>query len=251
MVPLLIGAGTWWFVNWLATPRPIWTRTFDADSLALQEVAMPPPKQKLEVQIEELVKRMPKNLEYRVAGNQLLIRLKWHTAPVELIDMATGKTVERRTLRLNSSLGLHPDTTFTPLLKTDSYEIRYDTASRLEYFPRPLHAPLSRWEWLSDWLLTEWYTTKVVDKETNRVLISKQQGKLPDDHILTDRWLVLVQSYVENGVRIYDLEAYSLPLRSWSKAWGPVAGITIVVLTWWFLRRKLLLNYRGVNSTPS
>jgi hypothetical protein len=37
ILPLLLGAGAWWFVSWLTTPRPLWTRTFQTDDFVVKD----------------------------------------------------------------------------------------------------------------------------------------------------------------------------------------------------------------------
>jgi hypothetical protein len=250
MVPLLIGAGAWWFVSWLITPRPIWTRTFSTDSFQVQEEVRPASQEGV-VQIEELGKRLPDCLEFNVNGNQLFVNLlSRYPSHLELVVMDTGKTARRCTLNFynHSRIREFPNNKWISRWETPSYDIHYDSTSRLAFFPKPLHSTLGRWDWLSEWLLTEWYTTKVVEIATNRVLISKQHSKFPFNHILTDNWLLLVQDGYEGGDKVYDLEVYALPLCTWSKAWGPVTGLFLMVFTSWWMRRWTMSAYQ--RETP-
>jgi hypothetical protein len=238
-LPLLLGAGAWWFVSWITTPRPLWVRSFHVSDFVVP--IKPVERQAIEVEIEEIGKRLRDILNFTIAQDRLCIRLNRSDGYQEQVDIDTGRTVSSSQLdkHINHSKELLPTAiafTFGQETKVfDQHIVETGISSPHEILPAAWARALFDRQLLPEWSM-EWNSwLRLRDRQSGQILVTtKTKGRI--DFFLTDRsFISIVDEHLHgNGYRV---QAFAMPISYWSPWWGPGVGL-IVTLAFWFMFKR-------------
>ncbi len=248
-LPLLLGAGAWWFVSWLTTPRPLWTRTFQTDDFAVKEPVKPVvdaepvvSAEKVEV-IEELIHRLRDTLDFTMCQDRLRIRLSRDIGYEEQLEISNGRTVSRSQFDKPIDDGAELQSASIALMFGEeskvigSYLVEVGISLFVDVLPTTWARALDDKRLLPEWSKELHYWLRLREHPSGRPLLTTT-AKGDFDFFLSDQWFITIAMHIEQGDWQYRVQAFDMPLSYWSPWWGPGAGLIVTIAAWFILKRR-------------
>lgn len=238
-LPFLLGAGAWWFVSWLTTPRPLWTRTFQTDDYVVKESSNPEIESENVEQIEELIHRLRDHLDFTIDKDRLCIRLCRAIGYEEQLEISNGRTVARSQFNkpIDDSNELQSDSIALLFGKESkvigSYLVEVGISLFVDVLPTTWARALDDKQLLPEWGKELHYWLRLREHPSGRLLLTTTaQGDF--DFFLTDQWFITIAMKSAQGAWQYRVQAFAIPISYWSPSWGPVV-VLFVALACWFM----------------
>jgi hypothetical protein len=231
-LPLLLGAGAWWFVSWLSLPRVAWSRTFTVNEFVSSQNPEPDSSSDDFPNIDGYLP--DRELLFFLQEDRLRVQLNRIYGIQQFLSVQDGNIVSRG------------------LVQTPCHEILTNDASLLvaplvigvkKHGAYTIECSISPPLFSSNGLLPGWCMEahchlRINDTTTGHSLLSLTQYQGTIGHVWTNqRFIAIIHDYTDGQWNCH-VHAYELPFCTWSPWWGPGVGLFVALACCFMFKRR-------------